>query len=276
MQRTIEQRYAIKFCVGLGHSGTETLGLIREVFKDESMSQTAVFKWHKLFKDGRESVDDEPRAGRPSTSRTDDNVQRVREVLNSDSRLSVRMIADRIGIDKMTVHTIITENLAMRKICAKLVPKALSYDQKQSRASACEDLLQRVEEDPDFLDNVITGGESWISEYDPETKRQSSESLTAASSRPKKARINKSRVKAMLIVFFDSKGVVHYEFVPEEQAVNGAFYLEVLKRLKGKVSRVRQSIAGNWKLHHDNTPSHTCSKKLCMELSCWPLFSGWH
>ncbi|XP_023714359.1 protein GVQW3-like, partial [Cryptotermes secundus] len=115
MQRTIEQRYAIKFCVGLGKSGTETLGMIRQVFKDESMSQTAVFKWHKLFKCGRECVEDEARGGRPSTSRTDDNVQRVRDVLNSDRRLSVRMIANRVVIDKMTVHTIITEDLAMLK-----------------------------------------------------------------------------------------------------------------------------------------------------------------
>ena len=63
MQRTIEQRCAIKFCVGLGKPGTETLGMIRRVFEDESMSQTAGFKWHKLFKDGRESVEDKPRAG---------------------------------------------------------------------------------------------------------------------------------------------------------------------------------------------------------------------
>ena len=127
--------------------------MIRQVFKDESMSQTAVFKWHKLFKDGRESVEDEPRAGRPSTSRTDDKVQRVREMLlNSDGRLSVRMIADRIGIDKMTVHTIITEDLAMRKICAKLVPKVLTDDQKQRRVSASEirlaGSLHRVVEKP--------------------------------------------------------------------------------------------------------------------------------
>ena len=115
----------------------------------------------------------------------------------------------------MTVHTIITENLAMRKICAKLVPKILTDDQKQRRVSACEDLLQRVEEDPGFLDNVITGDESWFFEYVPETKRQSFEWHTAASPRPKKARMSKSRMKAMLIVFFDAKGVVHYEFVPD-------------------------------------------------------------
>ena len=96
------------------------------------MSQSAVLKWRKLFKNGRDSVENEPRTGRPSTSQTDDKVQRVREVLNSDGRLSARMIADRIGIDTMTVHTIITENLAMRKICAELVPKVLTDDQKKT------------------------------------------------------------------------------------------------------------------------------------------------
>ncbi|GFY31146.1 uncharacterized protein TNCV_4360531 [Trichonephila clavipes] len=67
-----------------------------------------------------------------------------------------------------------------------------------------------------------------------------------------------SRMKAMLTVFFDKNGVVYLEFVPEGQTVNGAFYVEVLKRLKRRVNRVRPEISANWKLHHDNAPSDTC------------------
>ncbi|GFX85434.1 putative DD34D transposase [Trichonephila clavipes] len=93
--------------------------------------------------------------------------------------------------------------------------------------------------------------------FDPETKRQSNEWHTPQSPRQKKARMSKSRMKAMLIVFFDKNGVVHSEFVPEGQAVNGAFYMEVLKRLKRRVNRVRPEISANWKLHHDKAPSHT-------------------
>ena len=78
--------------------------MIRQMFKDESVSQTAVCKWHKLFKDGREGLKDEPRTGRPSASKTNDKVQPVREMLNSDRRLSVRIIADQIGIGKMTAR----------------------------------------------------------------------------------------------------------------------------------------------------------------------------
>ena len=49
-------------------------------------------------------------------------------------------------------------------------------------------------------------------------------------------------MKSMLIVFFDSKGVVHKEFVPPGQTVNTAFYVEVLKRLKKRVTCIRPEI----------------------------------
>lgn len=120
----------------------------------------------------------------------------------------------------------------MRKVYAKLVPKVLMDEQKESRVSRCKELLGLIENDPDFLNSVVTGDESWMFEYDPETKRQSSEWHTKSSPRPKKARTSKSRIKTMLIVFFDVRGIVHFEFVPQEQTVNAAFYLEVLRRLK--------------------------------------------
>ena len=50
----------------------------------------------------------------------------------------------------------------MRKICAKLVPKNLSVEQKANRLEICQDLLGRLEIEPNFLDQVITGDESWV------------------------------------------------------------------------------------------------------------------
>ena len=85
-----------------------------------------VFRWHKAFKDGRESVEDEQRIGRPSTSRTENSVASVKAVLDRDQRLNVWLIAEDVGLPKMDAHRIITEDLHMKKICAKLVPKNLS------------------------------------------------------------------------------------------------------------------------------------------------------
>jgi hypothetical protein len=53
----------------------------------------------------------------------------------------------------------------MRKICAKLVPKALSLEQKANRVEICEDLQGRLQIEPNFLDKVITDDESWVFDY---------------------------------------------------------------------------------------------------------------
>lgn len=259
MQRSLEQRYAIKFCVKLGKTGTETLEMLRQAYAKEALSSAQVFRWHKAFKDGREDVEDEQRSGCPSSSTSDQNVRkkRVKEVLYSDRRVSVRMIADIVGLPKTDVHRIVSGNLHMRKICAKLVPKVLTADQKNIRVSISRELTDRLTSEPNFLQRVITGDKTWVFEYDPETKRQSSEWHTPASPRQKKARMSKSKIKSMLIVFFDCRGVVHKEFVPTRQTVNAKFYVQVLDRLRKRVARVRPEIKHAWILHHDNASSHT-------------------
>ena len=59
MHENIEQRYAIKFCVKLNKSATETFASLPEAYGDATLSRTVVFKWHKAFKAGRENVKDE-------------------------------------------------------------------------------------------------------------------------------------------------------------------------------------------------------------------------
>jgi hypothetical protein len=120
-------------------------------------------------------------------------------------------------------------------------------------------MLQEAESDENFMGQIITGDKMWVYGYDPETKCQSSQWKSADSPRPKKARQVRSKVKVMLIVFFDMEGIVHYEYVPQGQTVNQQLYLQVLKRLRLAVSRKRpqKRAAGAWVLHHDNAPAHT-------------------
>jgi len=91
----------------------------------------------------------------------------------NDRQMSVRMIAEETGLDINAVHRILTDHLHMRKICAKLVTKNLSVEQKANRLEICQDLLGRLEIESDVLDKVITGDESWVFDHDLETKRQS-------------------------------------------------------------------------------------------------------
>jgi len=154
-----------------------------------------VCRWQKSFLEGREQVEEKPRAGRPSTLKTDDNVERVRSLLRSDYRLTLRMISSEINLNQFTVHQILTQDLGMRKVCAKMVPKNLTTERKANRRDMCLDLLDRFERETEFFSRVITGDKSCILECDPETKRQSLEWHTANSPRPKKARKSKSKIK---------------------------------------------------------------------------------
>ncbi|UYV75320.1 hypothetical protein LAZ67_12003485 [Cordylochernes scorpioides] len=170
---------------------------------------------------------------------------------------SIQKIADTLHMSTFVVHGIVTEDLQMRKVCAKLLPKVLTQDQKELRVVRCQELLDLIQNELDFLNSVVTGDESWMFKYDPESKRQSCAWHTKSSPRPKKARMSKSRIKTIIIVFFDIRGIVHCEFVPQGQTVNSAFYLEVLRRLKRRIARVRTDIKDTVKLHHDNATSHT-------------------
>ena len=116
----------------------------------------------------------------------------------------------------------------------------------------------QIKSDRNFFKHVITGDETWILEYNPETKRQSKElkNGTHLHHHVQKTRMSKSKIKSILICFFDSQGIGPTEFVPQGQTVNQFYYHEILERLRKRVVRVRPSIANNWMLHHDNAPYH--------------------
>ena len=105
--------------------------------------------------------------------------------------------------------------------------------------SVATNMLQEAESEENFMVQIIAGDETWVYGYDPEMKCQSSQWKSADSPRPKKVRQVRSKMKVMLIVFFDMEGIIHYEYVPQGQTVNQQFYLQVLKRLRLAVSRKR-------------------------------------
>jgi hypothetical protein len=95
----------------------------------------------------------------------------------------------------------------------------LTMEQKQRSLEIAQDMLNNANSNPNFLNTVITGDESWVYGYDPETKMQSSQWKHPTSLRPKKAQQVRSNVKVMLAVFFDSRVVVHHEYAPQGHTI---------------------------------------------------------
>jgi len=95
-QENIEEWYAIKFCVKLKKSATETFASLTEADGDATVLRTVVFKWHIASKEGWENVKDDPHLRRPNSSSNDQNVEVVHAVMAKDRQLSVRMIAEEL------------------------------------------------------------------------------------------------------------------------------------------------------------------------------------
>jgi len=120
-------------------------------------------------------------------------------------------------------------------------------------------MLEMTRTDPEWKDKIITGDETWVYGYDPETKRQSTEWRGQGEPRHKKSRIFKSKNKVMLVTFLDNKGIVHHEYIPEGTTVNKEVYLAILRNLREAIRKKRPEkwANGDWILHHDNARVHT-------------------
>ncbi|UYV74413.1 hypothetical protein LAZ67_11003474 [Cordylochernes scorpioides] len=230
----MDQRTCIKFCVKNEIKCADAFRMLTVAYGEATLDRSNVYRWYEMFSEGREDVNDEERAGRPSTSTTDEKINEV---------------------EKM----ILANHLGMRRVAAKFVPKLLNCDQKQHRMNIGNEMLDSVRNDPNLLQRVITGDEAWVYGYDVETKAQSSQWKLTHEPRPKKARQVRSNVKDLLTVFFDCRGVVHHEFLPQGRTINKEYYLQVMRNMREAIRQKRLDLwkNKNWLLHHDNAPAHT-------------------
>ena len=129
------------------------------------------------------SLRDDERCGRSKEVRTPELMGQIKNFMYKDRRVSIETIRAPFDVSVGTVHTIISEELKMLKICAKFIPRVLREDKKKR---LCHDMVELINSHPAVLDALVTCDESWIYCYEPETKRQSSQWKHAGSPRPKK------------------------------------------------------------------------------------------
>ncbi len=142
--------------------------------------------------------------------------------------------------------------------------------------------------DKDLLEHVITTDESWFSVFEPDTKQDSCIWTNKGGERPRKALHSHSTKKTMVVLFFDTAGVVHLEFMPRGETVDTDTWIAILGRLKESIRRKRPimwrgGFNGNkdrdFLLHMDNAPSHVSIRSLAFygengfELLSHPAYS---
>jgi hypothetical protein len=123
------------------------------------------------------------------------------------------MMAEELNLDRETVRKILTEDLGMRKVSAKIVQQILSDDQKQRRLDVCSDLCRQLAKGKNFLDRFVTGNESWCLQYNLEIKCQSMQWKASASLRPKKAHITSPSEDSADLFFFIRRALFTLNFL---------------------------------------------------------------
>ena len=134
----LEIRAVIKYFFLKGLTATEIKSELDSTMAESAPSFTTVKRWVADFKRGRSSTQDEARSGRPKTATTEEMIEKVHDIVLADRRVKVREIADMVLISKDSVYRILTEELGMRKLCARWVPRLLTPEQKHTRMTVSE------------------------------------------------------------------------------------------------------------------------------------------
>ncbi|UYV79918.1 hypothetical protein LAZ67_18001073 [Cordylochernes scorpioides] len=103
------------------------------------------------------------------------NVQKITDLIKENPRTTLLELEQDTGISKTTIGRIVTKDLKLKKTPAKFIPRFLTNEQKLCRLATCENMLEMTRTDPEWKDKIITGDETWVYDYDPETKRQYAE-----------------------------------------------------------------------------------------------------
>lgn len=101
--------------------------MLTVAYGEATLDRSNVYRWYKMFSEGREDVNDEERAGRPSTSTTDENIDEVKKIVLVNRRITVREVAEDLNISIGSCHSIFTNDLGMTRVAAKFVPKLLNF-----------------------------------------------------------------------------------------------------------------------------------------------------
>jgi len=109
-----------------------------------------------------------------------------------------------------SAYSLIHDSLKFSKVCARWVPKELTEEHKRKRLDVCSQHFARYREEGDnFLQQIVTGDETWIHNYEPESRWQSMQWKHPSSSVAKKFKMQLLAGKLMLTVFWDSQGPIH-------------------------------------------------------------------
>jgi len=106
--------------------------MMQQAYGEACLSRTQCHKWYQRFKSGRTSIEDDTKSGRLSTSMDNDHVEKVLALIRQNRHLTVREVAEEVGICKSSCHLILIDKLKMHCVAVKFVLRLLADAKKRT------------------------------------------------------------------------------------------------------------------------------------------------
>ena len=242
MEKSLKRGYIVRFEHSLGFRPKKFMLICKNVYGNGALKYATVFKWVRRFNDGRESIENDPRVGRPVSVLTEKNFATVKTLIEEDACYTMQEIEELSDIHLSSVLKILRERLVLCKICARWVPHWLTDKQKQSQVRLASQVIEKYDKcDPCHLEEIVTGEETWIYHFQPDSKAKNKVWVSSEGDRPVIACHCKTSNCMLYAIFFDLKGPVLQIPVPKGSSVTGKFYREsVLTQLVDFYQKCRQ------------------------------------
>jgi [histone H3]-lysine36 N-dimethyltransferase SETMAR len=253
-----------------GKSAAVAHRTINSVYGNDAIGESTCQKWFSRFKDPAftlKNLEDQRGHNKRERKFEDDTLETL---LEEDSGRTQEGLAQIIGVDQSTISRRLV-TIGFRAVAGKWVPHKLSEVNKNHRLNTCISLLARQKR-KSFLYQIVTGDESWV--YYDNTKQQKYY-LKPGQPAPHNPNPDLHGKKALLCIWWDQKGILFHELLPQGETVNAALYSTQLQRLQAVIKQKRP-FTGKGKrriiLLHDNARPHVAkSTRAVIEQLGWEV-----
>lgn len=253
----IEQRVYIKCRTALKIDARTIHQELLLIQPDTVYSYSNVALWSSRFREGRVSVNDDPRPGRPLTATTKANIKRIEELVEEDRRISLRALEALTYLNLFTIHGILHDHLDMRKRKSRWVPHMLTPEHKLKRLDFAKHMLNEIQSGRLRLDLIITGDECWF--YHRKIKKAQSNSSWRRSDEEPDTVVRRDRfeAKTLFCIFFRTTGPVQITYLDKGATIDNQVYInDCLSPMIQEVESQRPShgVSDMWLLHDGARP----------------------
>lgn len=253
MDKPISDRDHIRHCIlyefDRGSKGTEAHSNICNTYGDIVAVKT-IREWYSRFRSGNRSLENQPRSGRPIVFDND----ALRQAIEEDPRQTIEDLSARLGATLSTVKRHLHE---IGKVCRAgvWVPHDLTPEQKINRLTICNFLLAKNSREA-FLKRIITSDEKFVLYENP---RRQSQWLSPGQAPIPTPKGDLHPRKILLCVWWDYRGIIYFELLPQGKTVTAAVYCAQLDRLHKQLLIKRPALVNrNLVVYHcDNARGHT-------------------